>query len=113
MKLERKVEGSEKIKSLPQMVSILHPAHRTNISKLPITFPFKLFVPLTLTPSNKTKQASRTISNNMKQKSFWIESKVLRADIVIMQLNERLLKMLQCANGTLYLLNKPFLYIHC
>lgn len=89
MKLERKVEGSEKIKSLPQMVSTLHPGHRTNISKLPNNLPLSALPPTSLTPSNKTKQASGTISNNMKQKSFWIESKVLRADIVIMQLNER------------------------
>lgn len=36
---ERKVEGSEKIKSLTQMVSTPHPGHRTNISKLPNKLP--------------------------------------------------------------------------
>lgn len=114
MKLEKKVEGSEKIKSLPQMVSTLHPrAQNIILVNCPITFPCKPILPLTLTSSNKTKQARWHTRNNMKQKSFRTESKVLRADVVIMQLNERLLKMLQCANGTLHLLNKPFLYIHC
>lgn len=63
-------EGSEKIKSLTQMASHLHPGHRTNISnglnKLP------LFSPSSHLPSFlQTKQSKQnwTISNNMKQKA--------------------------------------------
>lgn len=94
--------------------SPLHPrAQKIIVVSRPTIPPFKPVLSLVLTSSNKTKQGSWHTSNNIKQKSFQIESKALRTDVVIMQLNERLLKMLQCANGTLYLLNKPILYIHC
>lgn len=55
---ERKVEGSEKIKSLTQMVSTPHPGHRTNISKLPNKLPLSALPP-TYPHSFKQNKASK------------------------------------------------------
>lgn len=57
MKLEKKVEGSEKVASLPQIVPIVSQSRVGNVNKLFNKFPFKYDPPFSVT-SSKSKPAN-------------------------------------------------------
>lgn len=103
VKLKKKVEGNEKVRSLPPTVSMIPLGTVDDVNKSSHDFAVNTFTHLS------SRLQTRHTRNSIKRESkVGMAGRPSRCAVKCKGIS-----MLQCADGTLQLLNKPFLYIHC